>query len=324
MQVSPNSTCLGSKCNGKRVLLRSEQADLKRLAGLARKLFHVPVGYAAMLGHHDRVMSRIGSGREYSPDLKALFPLSASLLSPQVIQDARRDLATLREGNGPRLLGEDLPGAAAEPGKLSCELMFAASAPIDTLCGQHMGVLVIADCLPHPEFSAADLETLAQMAGVMADTVEMRMIAAQARDWRLSYGEAEKRFRSVANSAPALIACAGPDGSCEFVNDAWLAFTGRRRREELGDGWQQIIHPSHRQHFLNLFLQALQTQKPFTADLPMRRCDGVWRAIRGRVTPRFLPDSTFAGFTARLTDWSAFQEEVAESLPESVREGQAA
>jgi PAS domain S-box-containing protein len=320
MQVSPNSTCLGNKCNGAKVLLRSEHADLNRLAGLARKLFHVPVGYAAMLGHRDRVMSRIGSGREYSPDLKALFPLSTSLLSPQVIQDVRRELAALRESsaeeNGARLLYEDLPEAIAE----SCELRFAASAPIDTLCGQHMGVLVIADCVSRPEFSTADLETLAEMAGVMADAVEMRMIASQAKESSLNYREAEQRFRSVANSVPALIACAGPDGSCEFVNEAWLAFTGRRRQDELGDGWQQMIHPSHRSQFLNLFLQALQTKKPFTADLPMRRCDGVWRSIRGSVTPRFLQDSTFAGFTACLTDWSAFQEEV----PEHAQEGQAA
>jgi hypothetical protein len=61
--------------------------------------------------------------------------------------------------------------------------------------------------------------------------------------------EAGERFRRTANSAPELIVCNLADGSCEFVNDTWL---------QLGDGWQQVVHPGHGERFLSLYWEALQ------------------------------------------------------------------
>ena len=47
-------------------------------------------------------------------------------------------------------------------------------------------------------------------------------------------------------------------------------------------------------------------------DLPLLRHDGAHRWMRGNVVPRYLKDSTFAGFTVCLTDTSDYVEEVAE------------
>jgi PAS domain S-box-containing protein len=243
-----------------------------------------------MLGHHDRVMSRIGTGGAYWKYIKTL-PVGPFTAAPVVIHDVRTGLPE----------GADL-GA----------LTFFASAPIHTLCGERVGVLVIADALARPEFSAQDLETLVDLAGAISVTMEVRMIASQSLDSRLRYAEAEQRFRDVANSTPALIACNDADGSCGFVNDSWLEFTGRSIKDELGDGWQQTMHDLHRQSVLNLYWQGFQTRQPFAMEVPMRRHDGVFRWMQGTGTPRILNDRTLAGFLVRLTevsDWIEYQTE---------------
>lgn len=211
------------------------------------------------------------------------------LASAQIIQDVRRGLPE----------GADLG-----------DLEFAATAPIDTLCGQHLGVLVIADRVARPEFSAQDLHILVQMAAVMADRIEMRMIASQAAESGMRYDEAEERFEAIANDAHLLIACNEADGSCQFVNDSWLKFTGRNCQSELGEGWQQLVHPRHLPTVLNLSMQARQ---PFPLELPLLRHDGVFRWLRGKGTPRLLKDGTYSGFTVRLTDESDYIEDVADS-----------
>ena len=244
------------------------------------KIFQVPVAYSAMLGHRDRVMGRIGTGQEYWKHIKTL-PVGPFTAKPAVIHDVRAGLPE----------GADLG-----------DLTFFASAPIHTLCGQRVGVLVIADVTPRPEFSEPDLATLVELANVIAVTMELRMVAEQSMESRLLHAEAEQRFRAVADSSPALIACNEGDGSCAFVNAAWLKFTGRSIRDELGDGWQHTMHDLHRQSVLNLYWQALQTRQPFAMEVPLRRHDGVYRWMRGTATPRVLSDRTLAGFMVRLTD----------------------
>jgi PAS domain S-box-containing protein len=283
---------LGKRCNGQNVLSRPESADLRRLIGLAGRIFQVPVAYAAMLGHHDRVMSRIGSGQAYWKYLMT-FPLRQVLASPLVVRDVRDGLPE----------GTDLG-----------DLQFAASAPINTPCAQNFGALVIADLLPRPEFSDPDLETLVNLASAVANQIELRVIASQLMESELERDEAEERFRKMANSASTLIACNEADGSCEFVNDAWLRFTGRHIQNELGDGWQQVMHPRYMESALNLYFQALQTRQSFTMEVPLRDRFGVFRWMRGIGTPRLRKDS-FAGFIICLTEVSDYIETIAASRP---------
>lgn len=266
--------------------MRSESGDLNLLANLVGRLFKVPVAYAAMLGHPDRVMCRIGSGSTHWKDLKTL-PVQRYLMAPMVIQDFPADLPE----------GADLG-----------DLLFAATAPIDTLCGQHLGLLVIADRVTRPEFSSLDLENLQALASMFANRIELRMIAAQSFESKMLCFESEHRFRALANEVPTLIACNDADGSWGFVNDAWLRFTGRNRREELGDGWQQQLHPRHRARVLNDYVCSLQTRQLCALEMPVRRHDGIYRWVRCSGTPRFLTDRTFAGFTLFLIELSDYDE----------------
>src|SRR5262249_47560302 len=109
--------CLGNGCHGRRVMGRSEAADLARLAAFGGRIFHAPIGYVALLQQEGHPVCRIGAGADYWDRLEAL-PAARNLVSPVVIQDFPDDFAEVR---------------------------FAAMAPIETLCRKPLGMLVIGD-----------------------------------------------------------------------------------------------------------------------------------------------------------------------------------
>src|SRR4026209_1506769 len=45
------------------------------------------------------------------------------------------------------------------------------------------------------------------------------------------------RFARALRNAPMMVCVADASGRVIFVNRKWLSFTGRRLRDELGDGW---------------------------------------------------------------------------------------
>ncbi len=146
--------CLGDGCRGRRVLARTESADLHRLAHLAGRVFHAPVAYISLQQPNGSPVCRIGLGIEHWERLEGL-PASHELQSPVVVQDAIEETSS------------------------AGDLNFAAFAPLHTLCRKPLGTLIIADRDERP-FSANDLETLVDLAAIIADRMEVRMIAQQA------------------------------------------------------------------------------------------------------------------------------------------------
>ena len=169
-------SCLGNGCHGRRVLGRSEDSDLARLAALAGRILHAPVAYIAVSQPDGHPTCRVGAGTENWEILEAL-PDAQNLHSPAVVQHLPNDV----------------------------DLGFAAIAPIQTLCRKSLGTLVIADRVPHSAFTAQDLENLADLAAIIADRIEMRMIASQAVMTRSLYREAIAPHR-----LPSAPTCACP------------------------------------------------------------------------------------------------------------------
>ncbi len=57
----------------------------------------------------------------------------------------------------------------------------------------------------------------------------------------------ESRFRQLADAMPQMVWTAGPDGSIDYYNERWFAFTGFNR-QTFGDisSWESMIHPEDR------------------------------------------------------------------------------
>ena len=56
--------------------------------------------------------------------------------------------------------------------------------------------------------------------------------------------ESEKRFRTLADTAPVFIWISGLGGRLEFVNRRFTDETGRTAESLLGDRWHELVHPN--------------------------------------------------------------------------------
>lgn len=114
--------------------------------------------------------------------------------------------------------------------------------------------------------------------------------------------ESEARFRSVANAAPVMIWMSGPDKLCNFFNNGWLDFTGRRIEDELGTGWAEGIHPEDLKRCLEVYETSFDARRSFTMEYRLRRNDGEYRLILDSGTPRSADDGTFLGYIGSCID----------------------
>ena len=106
----------------------------------------------------------------------------------------------------------------------------------------------------------------------------------------------------MADSAPVLMWMLEPTGRVTFFNQSWLRFTGRTREEEIGGGWEEMVHPDDRRRLRAAFEPALITRSGYEIEYRLRRHDGEYRWVLEQAGPRFLPDGTFAGLTGTTVD----------------------
>jgi len=257
-----------------------QQDALLRLTRLVEHLFRVPVAYMALLDGSAGVSARIGSGEHYWGNLRT-FPSGATIPKPAVWPNP-----------------SGLPIGGFEPG----DLKFVAAAPLQASDGLHLGVLVIADIVARPEFRARDLETLAELAEVLAGKMELRLMACIALESESACQEAENRFRNIADSAPFMIIYSDVDGGSSFVNRRYLEFTGRNMADELGDGFAETFHPEDRERVVQAYWSAFEARTPLTVRFQMRRHDGEYRCIEAQGTPRFLDNGSYAGYMGCFTE----------------------
>jgi PAS domain S-box-containing protein len=115
-------------------------------------------------------------------------------------------------------------------------------------------------------------------------------------------GESEALFRELANTAPVMIWLADPEGQLTFFNERWLEFVGRSLDEELGDGWQQNIHPDDSHLGVEHFLASVRSDALYEVEYRLRRADGEYAWVFDRGVPRFRPDGSLAGYVGVTVD----------------------
>ena len=197
-------------------------------------------------------------------------------------------------------------------------IRFYAGVPLVTPDDHSLGTICVIDTVPR-ELTSTQIASLRALGRQTVAQLELRrkLIEAEHLTRELQHREAalresEDRFRTIANSAPVLIWVDDPDQQCTFCNQTWLRFTGRSLEQEVGEGWQQGLHPADRQYWSGSYAAAFATQAPYTIEYRLRRADGEYRWMLDTGMPRFLPDGTFAGFTGScidITDRKAIEED---------------
>ena len=114
--------------------------------------------------------------------------------------------------------------------------------------------------------------------------------------------ETEKRFRVMADTAPALIWMCDEKGTVTYLNEQRLLFTGPQPNAGYGDTWKAYIHPDDLTNVLGTLSRALKGKQPFSQQYRIRRQDGAYRWMFDVASPRVNGDGSFAGFIGSSVD----------------------
>ena len=81
-------------------------------------------------------------------------------------------------------------------------------------------------------------------------------------------------LQNVIETIPALVVCALPDGTVEFVNRAWQEYTGCSPQKLNDSGWRSIIHADDLAKFVEEWDAALSAGRSFETEARIHRADG--------------------------------------------------
>ena len=94
--------------------------------------------------------------------------------------------------------------------------------------------------------------------------------------------EAEQELQATIDMVPALIARYRDDGTFDFVNRTWQAYTGLSQEDVRGRSRDIVIHPEDLALFDDAWRAHLAAGDPFEMDQRVRRADGQyrWHSVR--------------------------------------------
>ncbi|HLV39343.1 PAS domain S-box protein [Xanthomarina sp.] len=92
----------------------------------------------------------------------------------------------------------------------------------------------------------------------------------------------EQIFRRLSSNAPVAIFQADKDGSCNYVNEEWLKYSGLTFNEALGFGYVDAIHPEDKARVVNTWQKSISSGEKFVSDLRFLHKNGktTWLSIK--------------------------------------------
>ncbi|HYE71723.1 MAG TPA: response regulator, partial [Blastocatellia bacterium] len=114
--------------------------------------------------------------------------------------------------------------------------------------------------------------------------------------------ENEQRFRTLTEAIPQLVWTCDSSGSCDYLSNRWLQYTGTELEENLGLGWFKHIHPDDLLHAQEIWEQAVTGGKAYEVEMRLRRADGVYRWHLVRSLPIANLDSQTVKWFGTCTD----------------------
>ncbi len=126
---------------------------------------------------------------------------------------------------------------------------------------------------------------------------------------RLELREQTERARdfyfSLFSGFPNLVWRSDTTGACDYLNQAWLEYTGRKQDVEFGAGWLEGVHPEDRDRWRQIIAETFPAQKPFEYEFRLRRADSSFGSIICNGRPYYDMQGRFAGYLCACYDNTA-------------------
>ncbi|MDG4893604.1 histidine kinase [Mesorhizobium sp. WSM4976] len=143
--------------------------------------------------------------------------------------------------------------------------------------------------------SRSDLDASQKVSARLTEENETLRIHADRRQW-------EAGFRLATDTTPGLIWFGGADGSVEFLNTQWCAYTGLTMQEGLGWNWINVIHPEDLPGLVEHWGEIIKSARPDEHEARMRRSDGAYRWFLLRCAPLLDESGTVVRWYGTNTD----------------------
>ncbi len=114
--------------------------------------------------------------------------------------------------------------------------------------------------------------------------------------------EAEALFRTLAEGIPSMAWVRRNDGSYEYLNPQWHAYTGWTETKLAEHGHEQLIHPEELPKVKKLHQAAVVAGQEYATEFRHRRHDGEWRWTDSRVAPVRDAQGQVLRWVGMLTD----------------------
>ena len=112
----------------------------------------------------------------------------------------------------------------------------------------------------------------------------------------------QSEYKAIVEFSPNMIWRAGTDSLCNYFNETWLRFTGKKLEEEAGNGWVKGVHLDDLDFCIKKYLESFSKREAFEMEYRLIRFDGEWRWINDRGVPFYEEDGTFAGYIGSCMD----------------------
>ncbi|MBC5811142.1 MAG: PAS domain-containing protein [Candidatus Eremiobacteraeota bacterium] len=109
-------------------------------------------------------------------------------------------------------------------------------------------------------------------------------------------------WRLVAETLPAMVFTASPNGAIEFVNRRWSEFTGFPAEVALGDRWASLIHPDDLDRTSAAWSKALTSCESFELEMRVRKADGSYAWLHSSAAPLRAPSGRIQRWIGTCVD----------------------
>jgi PAS domain S-box-containing protein len=135
----------------------------------------------------------------------------------------------------------------------------------------------------------------AHVVALVSDTTERRRVEQELR-------ASERRFKTLAESAPVGIFETDAEGNCLFVNDRWCAMAGMTPEEAKGQGWADALHPEDRDNVFRAWYEAARVGREFAGEYRFRTLRGTVTWLSGRAVAVRDEAGGVTGYIGTVTD----------------------
>jgi PAS domain S-box-containing protein len=116
------------------------------------------------------------------------------------------------------------------------------------------------------------------------------------------------RFRAMAERGQVLVRIMGTETRCQWVNRAWLEFTGRGMRDLLGEGWLQDMHPEDHSRYAGICHEAFELNQLYRVEYRLRRKDGGYGWVLEIGAPHITPRGSVGGYLGTAIEITEYKQ----------------